>query len=102
MDNISVSLTIKYNKHIIYTICTKNGFVCFYQVRCLVFEDRNQRKDCQTPFLAGWQVIRVLAEKGLEVQKRNDRGDCPLICATWSSEMELSKSIATLGVDHQR
>lgn len=61
------------------------NLICFYQVRPYLFlKIVTIRKDCQlSPFLAGWQVIRVLAEKGLEVQKRNDRGDCPLICATW-------------------
>ena len=47
-------------------------------------------------------MIRVLAEKGLEVQKTNDCGDCPLICATWRSEIKLSKSKATLGVEKDK
>ena len=62
-------------------------WICYYQVRP-IFEDLPRTDSC--PIHGGWQVIRVLAEKGLEVQKTNDRGDCPLICATWSSEIKLS------------
>eukprot|EP00434_Breviolum_minutum_P040342 symbB.v1.2.035845.t1/scaffold4917.1/size32959/1 len=42
------------------------------------------------------EVIRVLAEKGLEVQKRNDRGDCPLICATLTQNSDVLRTLLEL------